>query len=109
MGVAAWCGRRPPGYHAKPIRPVSPPGQGNGAYMEYGVSANDATPVELNLGFRTAIRQPVVSFGNKVSWRRAHPRTNTRHTMYIHKTGQGQSALAELVPSVSKDRLPMSE
>ena len=47
MGVAAWCGRRPPGYHAKPIRPVSPPGQGNGAYMEYGVSANDATPLEL--------------------------------------------------------------
>ena len=29
------------------FRPVSPPGQGNGAYMEYGVSANDATPVEL--------------------------------------------------------------
>ena len=26
---------------------VSPPGQGNGAYMEYGVSANDTTPVEL--------------------------------------------------------------
>jgi Concanavalin A-like lectin/glucanases superfamily len=26
---------------------VSPPGQGNGAYMEYGVSANDAMPVEL--------------------------------------------------------------
>ena len=25
---------------------VSPPGQGNGAYMEYGVSANDMTPVE---------------------------------------------------------------
>src|SRR5262252_4804017 len=47
MGVAAWCGRRPPGYHAKPIRPVSPPGQGNGAYMEYGISTNDTTPVEL--------------------------------------------------------------
>jgi hypothetical protein len=26
---------------------VSPPGEGNGAYMEYGVSANDATPVEV--------------------------------------------------------------
>jgi len=26
---------------------VSPPGEGNGAYMEYGVSANDMTPVEL--------------------------------------------------------------
>src|SRR6516165_8072457 len=25
---------------------ASSPGQGNGAYMEYGVSANDATPVE---------------------------------------------------------------
>ena len=26
---------------------VSPPGQGNGAYMEYGVSSNDATAVAL--------------------------------------------------------------
>jgi hypothetical protein len=26
---------------------VSPPGEGNGAYMEYGVSANDMTPVEM--------------------------------------------------------------
>ncbi len=26
---------------------VSPPGEGNGAYMEYGVSANDVTPVAL--------------------------------------------------------------
>jgi len=26
---------------------VSPPGEGNGAYMEYGVSANDMTPVGL--------------------------------------------------------------
>jgi hypothetical protein len=25
---------------------VSPPGEGNGAYMEYGVSANDRTPVD---------------------------------------------------------------
>src|SRR5262249_27590703 len=29
------------------FRPVSPPGEGNGAYMEYGVSPNDMTPVEL--------------------------------------------------------------
>ena len=29
------------------FKPVSPPGQGNGAYMEYGVSTNDTTPVEL--------------------------------------------------------------
>jgi hypothetical protein len=29
------------------FKPVSPPGEGNGAYMEYGVSANDVTPVEV--------------------------------------------------------------
>jgi hypothetical protein len=28
---------------------VSPPGKGNGAYMEYGVSAHDATPVALGV------------------------------------------------------------
>src|SRR6267154_5781265 len=28
------------------FKPVLPPGEGNGAYMEYGVSANDMTPVE---------------------------------------------------------------
>jgi hypothetical protein len=27
------------------FKPVSPPGEGNGAYMEYGVSKNDTTPV----------------------------------------------------------------
>jgi hypothetical protein len=29
------------------FKPISPPGQGNGAYMEYVVSTNDTTPVEL--------------------------------------------------------------
>jgi hypothetical protein len=29
------------------FKPVSPPGEGNGAYMEYGVSKNDMTPVEV--------------------------------------------------------------
>src|SRR5258708_28193804 len=29
------------------FKPVSPPGEGNGAYMEYVVSANDVTPVEV--------------------------------------------------------------
>jgi hypothetical protein len=28
------------------FKPISPPGEGNGAYMEYGVSTNDVTPVE---------------------------------------------------------------
>jgi hypothetical protein len=29
------------------FKPVSPPGEGNGAYMEYGVSVNDMVPVQL--------------------------------------------------------------
>jgi len=42
--------RTNPGRHSRlsfyTFKLVSPPGEGNGAYMEYGVSANDGTPVE---------------------------------------------------------------
>jgi hypothetical protein len=43
--------RTNPGRHSRlsfyTFKLVSPPGEGNGAYMEYGVSANDVTLVEL--------------------------------------------------------------
>ncbi len=75
----------------------SPTGEGNGSYMEYGVSKNDETPIALgqwvfvlarpSAGFRRAIFRRAARSGNKVLPRSANLLINTAISAYSHSMG----------------------
>jgi hypothetical protein len=78
----------------------SPAGEGNGSYMEYGVSSNDEVAIELgkwvfllarrSRGFRRPTKRPVAFYGSRASRRNGPPRTSMARIMCIHRTGRVQ-------------------
>jgi hypothetical protein len=78
----------------------SPTGEGNGSYMEYGVSKNDETPIELGQwgswwarpspGFRRRIFRRAARSGSKGSQRSANLPISTATSGYTRSTGQAR-------------------
>src|SRR6516164_341086 len=85
--------RKNPSRHSRlsfyTFKPVSPPGQGNGSYMEYGVSTNDTTPVELGGWlFLVGQAEPWISDSDPTTgciiWKQGVRAARTPADKYVH-------------------------